>query len=133
MDTEQGDFFMQVATPLSGEAECYLDLAAQRMQLISSNMANVDTPGYRTQDIDFQAEFARAASEVMAEGLDSDEALRPPRVRQVGGLLERPDGNNVSLERESLALGELQLQFRTATALLKREFTRVSDAIHADK
>lgn len=123
---------MQVTTPLTGEAETYLDLAARRMQLISSNMANVDTPGYRTEDIDFQGEFARAMSEMVSEDSGSEEQ-RPPRVRQVGGLLERPDGNNVSLERESMALGELQLQFRAASALIKREFTRVSDAIHADK
>jgi flagellar basal-body rod protein FlgB len=50
----------------------------------------------------------------------------------VDGLLERPDGNNVSIDRESMALGELQLQFRTGSALLKREFTRMSEAIHED-
>jgi flagellar basal-body rod protein FlgB len=124
---------MQVTTPLSDEAARYLDLSTQRMQLISSNMANVDTPGYRTQDIDFEGEFARAADQVMAERTGSPEPTQPAKMRQVGGLLERPDGNNVSLERESLALGELQLQFRAATTLLKREFTRISDAIHADK
>jgi hypothetical protein len=31
-----------------------------------------------------------------------------------------------------MALGELQLQFRTGSALLKREFTRMSEAIHED-
>ncbi|HEY4046573.1 MAG TPA: flagellar basal body rod protein FlgB [Acidobacteriaceae bacterium] len=124
---------MQVTTPLSDEATRYLDLSTQRMQLISSNMANVDTPGYRTQDIDFEGEFTRAADQVLAERMGSAEASQPAQVRQVGGLLERPDGNNVSLDRESLALGELQLKFRAATTLLKREFTRISDAIHADK
>jgi flagellar basal-body rod protein FlgB len=124
---------MQVTTPLSDEAARYLDLSTQRMQLISSNMANVDTPGYRTQDIDFEGEFARAANQVIAERMGSTEAPQPAQVRQVDGMLERPDGNNVSLDRESLALGELQLQFRAVTTLLKREFTRISDAIHADK
>jgi flagellar basal-body rod protein FlgB len=124
---------MQITTPLSDEVARYLDLSTQRMQLISSNMANVDTPGYRTQDIDFEAEFSRAASEAMAERSGVEQQPIRARVRQVDGLLERPDGNNVSLDREGLQLGELQLQFRSATALLKREFTRVSDAIHADK
>jgi flagellar basal-body rod protein FlgB len=124
---------MEVSTPLADEISRYLDLSTDRMQLISSNMANVDTPGYRTQDIDFQGEFARAQSQAMAERMGAEEPPQRPQVRQVGGLLERPDGNNVSLDRESMDLAELQLQFRTAAALLKREFTRISDAIHADK
>ncbi len=124
---------MQVTTPLSDEVERYLDLSTQRMQLISSNMANVDTPGYRTQDLAFEDEFARAANQATGERMGVKEPRQQVRIRQVGGLLERPDGNNVSLERESLILGEVQLQFRSATALLKREFTRISDAIHADK
>jgi flagellar basal-body rod protein FlgB len=124
---------MQITTPLSDEVARYLDLSTQRMQLISSNMANVDTPGYRTQDIDFETEFSLAAAQALAERNGIEQSPPRVRIRQVDGLLERPDGNNVSLDREGLELGELQLQFRAATELLKREFTRVSDAIHADK
>jgi flagellar basal-body rod protein FlgB len=124
---------MEVTTPVADELARYLTLATDRMQLISSNMANVDTPGYRTQDIDFAGEFSRAANHAMAERRGIDEPLAAPKVVEVPGLLERPDGNNVSMDRESLELAKLQLQFRTATALLKSEFARVSDAIHADK
>jgi flagellar basal-body rod protein FlgB len=127
---------MHITTPLADELGRYLDLATQRMQLIAGNMANVDTPGYRTQDIDFQKEFSRVAGEVAAErGPQSTGAgalHTPPQIEAVDGLLERPDGNNVSIDRESMALGELQLQFRTGSALLKREFTRMSEAIHED-
>lgn len=124
---------MQITTLLSDEVARYLDLSTQRMQLISSNMANVDTPGYRTQDINFEAEFSLAAAQAMAERGGNEQPAHRVRIRQVGGLLERPDGNNVSLDREGMELGELQLQFRAASELLKREFTRISDAIHADK
>ena len=64
---------MEVSTPLADEISRYLDLSTDRMQLISSNMANVDTPGYRTQDIDFEGEFARAQSQVMAERMGVEE------------------------------------------------------------
>lgn len=124
---------MEVTTPVADELAQYLNLATDRMQLISSNMANVDTPGYRTQDIDFENEFARAANQAMAERRGLDEGPAAVKTIEVPGLLERPDGNNVSMDRESLELAKLQLQFRTATALLKSEFARVSDAIHADK
>ncbi len=41
-------------------AEKYLDLASEQMQLTAENMANVDTPGYKTQGFDFAGEFSRA-------------------------------------------------------------------------
>jgi hypothetical protein len=48
----------------------------------------------------------------------------------VDGLIARPDGNNVSLDREGLNLAEAQLKFKTGVALLREEYQRVMDAIH---
>ena len=45
---------------LAGQLERYMDLLSARQKLVASNIANADTPGYRTQDIDFQSEFANA-------------------------------------------------------------------------
>jgi flagellar basal-body rod protein FlgB len=55
-----------------------------------------------------------------------------PQLHEVDGLLARPDGNNVSMDREGLAMAEAQLKFRTGVELAKREYARVLDAIHAD-
>ena len=57
---------------------------------------------------------------------------RKVRIADVDGLIARPDGNNVSIDRESLNLAEVQLKFRTGIALLREEYQRVMDAIHAD-
>jgi len=100
----------------------YLDLAAFRQRLIASNLANVDTPGYRTRDINFEAEMRRAEDRLGPEGLR-------PRVLEVQGLIERPDGNNVNLDRESLLLARTQLQFRLGVELLRQEFQRISAAV----
>jgi flagellar basal-body rod protein FlgB len=54
------------------------------------------------------------------------------RVKAVDGLIARPDGNNVSMDRESLNLAEAQLKFKVGVALLRSENQRVMDAIHAD-
>jgi flagellar basal-body rod protein FlgB len=61
-------------------------------------------------------------------------AVAPPlaHIGLVDGLLERPDGNNVSMDREGLNMAEAQLQFRAGVELWKREMTRVMDAIHVD-
>ncbi len=91
-------------------------------------MANMDTPGYRTVGMDFEAEMREAMDDT---GRGS--SPRKVRVTEVDGLIARPDGNNVSIDRESLNLAEAQLKFKTGVALLRQEYQRVMDAIHADK
>ena len=118
---------MQVETMLSDQIARFLDLATAEIKLSAANMANIDTPGYRTAGMDFAAEMREAMSDV-AQG----KASRRVRVADVDGLIARPDGNNVSMDRESLNLAEAQLRFKTGVALLREEYQRVMDAIHAD-
>ncbi len=115
-----------VETPTMQRVEQYLDLVAFRQELISSNIANVDTPGYRTQDVDFDAEMRRA-------GERQEGAPVSPHVEEVKGLIERPDGNNVSLERETLAIAQVQLQYRAGVELLRNEIHMVQTAINEGK
>jgi len=100
----------------------FLDLASMRQTLVSTNLANVDTPGYHARDVDFRGEMFRALNGDAADGLS-------PFVTPVRGLLARPDGNNVSVDRESMLLAETQLQFKAATAILRAEFSEIHTAI----
>jgi flagellar basal-body rod protein FlgB len=109
-------------TPQMGLLQRYLDLTSMRQTLVSTNLANVDTPGYHTRDIDFKGELARAAN-------GEPEGVTSPFVVSVPGLMERPDGNNVSPDREALLLAEVQLQYKAATAVLRAEFAQLSTAI----
>jgi len=104
----------------------FLDLTVFRQGLITSNLANIDTPGYRTRDVNFSQELDRADR---GDG-DLQFAVFAPVVRQVRGLAERPDGNNVSLERETLLLAESQLRFNLGIQLLRDDFHSLSAAIH---
>jgi flagellar basal-body rod protein FlgB len=99
----------------------YLDLTARRQSAVAQNIANLDTPGYRTKDVDFLEEVKQILS-----GND----LQSPTEINVQGLLERPDGNNVSADRESLLLAQTQLQFRTGVQLLRSQMQRLSIAIN---
>src|ERR1700750_1310130 len=128
---------MQLSTPISDALERYLDLSSKELKLTAQNMANIDTPGYRAQGFDFAAEMERSIGELeetQTKNGVARKAFTPSAVRVglVDGLLERPDGNNVSMDRESMNLAEAQLQFRTGIELLKRESARVMDAIHVD-
>ena len=118
---------MEIETQLSDQIARYLDLAASQAKLTAANMANIDTPGYRAAGMDFEAEMREAM-----DGVDRGRAPRQVRVKSVDGLIARPDGNNVSMDREGLNLAEAQLEFKTGVALLRQEFQRVMDAIHAD-
>jgi flagellar basal-body rod protein FlgB len=118
---------MQITTPLADQLTRYMDLAAAQLKTTATNMANIDTPGFHAIGFDFEAEMRRALSGAGAPGESA-----PPQLQEVDGLLERPDGNNVSMDREGLTMAEAQLKFRTGVELAKREYARVLDAIHAD-
>jgi len=116
-----------IDTPLMRGLERVLDQSAFRHQVIAENLANVDTPGYRTRDV---RSFAGEIEQAMAG--DETPFAQPafaPVAHEIHGLLERPDGNNVSVERESLLLAQNQLRFTVAVAFMKAEFHRLSSAI----
>lgn len=120
---------MQILTPIADAVSRYLDLSSLELKLTAQNMANVDTPGYHAVGFDFAAEMKRSLQQV-GSGSDTDPS---PAIGPVDGLLERPDGNNVSMDREGMKMAEAQLQFRSGEELLRNEFTRVMDAIHEDE
>src|ERR1700728_2874019 len=116
---------MQTTTALSDALGQYLDLTSRQLQLTASNMANIDTPGYKTQGFDFEQEFARQIN-----GNAADDGLGRVQLstEDVDGLVARPDGNNVSMDRESMQLAKSQLQFRLGVQLLKSEYSTVMSA-----
>jgi flagellar basal-body rod protein FlgB len=115
---------MDVTTGSADVLQRYLNLTSNQMKLTASNMANLDTPGYKTVGMDF-------ASELNSQVTSGGEGA-PVQAAEVDGLVARPDGNNVSMDRESMQLAQAQLQFRTGIELLRHQFTMINDAIHAD-
>lgn len=91
-------FHVRMLDGLGEQLEKYMDLLAMRQKLVASNIANADTPGYRTKDIGFQFEFQSA------------QAGLPPDVIQVPDLPVKNDGNDVNLEREARLLSENDLR-----------------------
>jgi flagellar basal-body rod protein FlgB len=122
---------MTPTTSLTTSLESYLRLTTSREQAISANMANVDTPGYHTRDINFNGELKRAMNGFLSQTEDGIETVQMnPVVQEVPGLMERPDGNNVSLDREGLLMSETQLQYQIGIQLIKRQFHQILSAIN---
>jgi flagellar basal-body rod protein FlgB len=107
--------------PMLQQLTGYLELTNQRQQLIVGNMANIDTPGYHTQDLDFQS--------AMQDVVNSGNVKMEPASLEVEGLPERPDGNNVNVDREGLLLSQTQLQYQMGVQLIKAEFHKLLTAI----
>ena len=105
---------------LGGQLERYMDLLSARQKLVASNIANADTPGYLTKDIDFQAEFASAIGAT-------------PEAVDVEGLTVKNDGNNVNLDRESRLLSENAMRFQVASGLLRSHLHLIQSAIDEGK
>jgi len=104
------------------QLQSYLKVVSDRQQLIASNMANVDTPGYHTKDLDFQSSLRRAMN-------DGNGMQMEPVSQELQGLPERPDGNNVNIDRESMLLSQTQLQNQLGVALVKGAFHQLLTAI----
>ena len=101
--------------------EHYLDVLSARQKLVASNVANADTPGYKTRDLDFQAELLRAS-----------DGMSPTPV-EVTGLKVKNDGNNVSMDREARLLAENAIRFNMASNLLRSQLRMVKSAIQEGK
>jgi flagellar basal-body rod protein FlgB len=96
----------------------YLDLLSTRQKLVASNLANADTAGYHTKDIDFQYEFMSLVKGQQAVTIEPQ------------GLYEKPDGNNVSVDREARLLAENTIRFNLATSLVRGNLESIHKAIH---
>jgi flagellar basal-body rod protein FlgB len=106
---------------LTGSLERYMDLLSTRQKLVASNIANADTPGYKTIDLDFQAQF----QSVLSGG-----AANPS---EVAGLGTKNDGNNVNLDREARMLAENAMRFNLASGLMRSQIRMIKSAIQEGK
>jgi flagellar basal-body rod protein FlgB len=97
--------------------EHYMNLVSARQKLVSSNIANADTPGYQTKDVDFESE------------LQSHMLGSKPNVIEVSGLKNKNDGNNVDMDREARLLAENALRFSVASQLAHSEISTIRTAI----
>jgi flagellar basal-body rod protein FlgB len=101
-------------SPIVDRAERYMTLLAARQQITASNIANADTPGYKTKDINFASEMERASR---------------PDATEISGLSVRNDGNNVSVDRESRNLAENSLRFQIAAQFIQGQIRATRSAL----
>lgn len=104
------------------------DAAWIRNEVISNNIANATTPGYKRQDVEFEAELEKALYHSRYESMDDKVAnlkvnrLNPRTYTDSANFSYRLDGNNVDIETENVMLAANQLRYNGLVDCMNQEF-----------
>ena len=127
------DFFHDQTIEAAG---AYMSRLSQRQQIVASNLANIDTPGYKTRDVSFYATM----QELISDDSIPLQTSRPehagqipvypqPESFEVTGLTSRADRNNVDLDREMMKLSETAFGYSMISQLLRSKFHTLASSI----
>ena len=105
-----------------------LDATAMRHEAISSNLANVDTPGYKRIDVDSTFE-SQLKSAVSSQNLQDIQTLQPSLATDTQSIATREDGNTVSLESELLKMNENMVEHSMETQMVSVSLMKLRMAI----
>jgi flagellar basal-body rod protein FlgB len=129
------DFFIDKNIQAIG---AYMSRLSQREQIISSNLANIETPNYKTMDVSFRATMQELLSgnslnlQQPESGHLSGWNPIPMQAQpfEVQGLNSKVDGNNVDLDREMLNLSETTFGYAMISQILKGKFRTIALSIN---
>lgn len=103
-----------------------LDASWLRNQLISNNIANVDTPGYKRKDIDFEGYLQTALrANGKLDDVNNIGDISPYVYEDKANLSYRMDDNNVDVDTEMVKLAENQLRYNTLISQVNYNFSRL--------
>lgn len=116
-----------------------LDKAADaswiRNEVISNNIANADTPGYKRQDVAFESELEKALTSVKYSTMDekvanlSTDRLAPRTYTDYASFSYRLDGNNVDIETENVVLAKNQIKYEGLMQSITQEFQNLKSVM----
>jgi flagellar basal-body rod protein FlgB len=121
-----------------------LQLGNRRMELLATNFANADTPGYLARDIDFRAAMSSAAGQGLNGNLPI-QVTHQGHVQGTGGgspfapalyrtsIQPSLDGNTVDTERESAAVAEAAIRYEAALMFFNSKISGLRTAITGDR
>ena len=109
--------------------EDLLTRASKRQQALSANIANLDTPGYRAKDYSFQDALASIAMKKTSERhFGTVQDTTSARVIDVG-TADKPNGNNVDIERELTEITKNGMEYVTLVEYLTQKIRTLRSAI----
>jgi len=116
-----------------------LNAVALRQQVTAHNIANVNTPGFKRQTVQFEDQLQKALARAHTSGavthprhLPVGAAAAPPRPRVVTDRTTsmRNDGNNVDVEREMAILADAETQYAALTQVVSARYRMLRSAMN---
>jgi flagellar basal-body rod protein FlgB len=117
-----------------------LDAAWMRNEVISNNIANVNTPGFKKSFVSFEDQMASAASMFQIGSTQKDSKFLPigndirsipaPEVMQMSFTSVRKDGNNVDVDVEMAELAKNTIKYNALISQISRQFNSIKTAIN---
>lgn len=117
-----------------------LDAAWMRNEVISNNIANVNTPGFKRSYVRFEELLSDAADQFQISGLKKDEKFLPigkdtgstvsPEIVNEEFTSMRRDENNVNVDTEMAELAKNTIKYNALVAQLSKEFSRIKYVIN---
>lgn len=109
-----------------------LDGLWARQQAISDNIANFETPGYKTKNVSFEdqlkAALADSGSDTQQGTMDAISGVQPVTT-EAADQTSRADGNAVDLEQQNIELARTELNYSYSLQMMSDTFSRLKTAI----
>ena len=104
-----------------------LDALWTRQRVISDNIANMDTPGYKAKYVEFESILRQRLDGIRSGKISADD-LRAG-IHTDFYTTARVDGNNVDIDKEGVELARTKIQYDFMTSMISSEFARLRSAI----
>lgn len=109
------------------------DYSWQRNEILGSNIANVDTPGYKRKDVSFESVLSAALAKASSSSHTLTKTVRdinyhtlkPTVYTDNSNLSYRLDGNNVDIDTEQIELASNQYYYKGVIDSMNQEFSRI--------
>ena len=107
------------------------DASWQRENILTNNIANVDTPGYKRRDLDFESTLKNELLGSQQKSLDATvsqvdlDNLEPAVYTDLTNYSYRLDGSNVDIDTEEVEFASEQIRYQGITAAINKEFNRM--------
>ena len=111
------------------------DASWTRESVLAQNIANVDTPGYKRKDLDFESQLQQQLKHYKYTNLDEKvkktdlSKLKANIYTDLSNYTYRLDGNNVDIDTENVELASEQIKYEALTNSINAEFTRMRQAM----
>jgi flagellar basal-body rod protein FlgB len=108
-----------------------LDAVWLRQQVISNNIANAATPGYKSQHLEFEELLEKQIQKAGTDEGDVQKALDQvePRIVSNENTTAQEDGNNVDIDYENIEMARAQMQYNYLTNSLSSKISRLKYVI----